>query len=95
MTSTSINLTWDPPADSVNISYYDVEYSQSTFSEIPKFYSINTEGLETELLLENLEEYVEYLIMVRVVSGQTFLSFSPTLSVTTPQDGESPLTLTW
>ncbi len=88
MSPTSVNVTWDPPADTVEITYYDVEYNQSTFSEIPSLYSVITAGLETELLLENLEENVEYSIMVRVLSGLNFLSFSPTLFVTTLEAGE-------
>ncbi len=77
VSSTSIHVTWDPPVDSVPIINYDVEYNQSTFTGISQYYSKATDGVETKVLLDNLQEFVEYSIMVRVhSSGLIFLSLS-------------------
>ena len=61
-------VTWDVVSESErngNITSYDVTFSQVTFTEIPSNLSTATGGPQRSIVLQNLEEDVEYSIAVR------------------------------
>jgi len=70
--STAILVTWDPvPEIDRNgiITQYEVEFNQSTFSEISTSNLTTTNGQQLMVELEGLEEYVEYSVRVRAYTS--------------------------
>lgn len=90
VSSTEILVRWDPVIvqGGTQLERYEVQYTQSTFDEIPATNLSSTQGSETELLLENLEEYVSYSISVRAHTNESLGPFSPSVSNTTLEDGK-------
>ena len=93
-TSTSIRVTWQQvPAIDQNgiITQYEVMYEPlETFDGQISMRSINiTNASVFEVLLEGLEEYVEYNITVRAYTAVGEGPFSTELIVRTLEDGES------
>ena len=87
-----ILVTWDPvPAMDCRgvIDHYEVQFNQSTFSEIPSVISTVTDGPVLMLSVQNLEAFVEYSIAVRAYTSVGAGPFSPIVNNQTFQDGNS------
>ena len=70
--STAILVTWDlvPEIDRNGIiTQYEVEFNQSTFSEISTSNLTTTNGPQLMVELEGLEEYVEYSVRIRAYTS--------------------------
>ena len=68
LSSTEILVTWEPvpPIDQNGIvTQYEVEFNQSTLEEIPMRNSTTVNGSVLMRVLRELEENVEYSIVVR------------------------------
>ena len=91
ISAVQIVLTWDEVlADERNgtITHYEVRYSQSTFSSIPAIDTVLADGPVLELLLQSLEEFVEYSFSVRAYTVVGPGPFSPPVTNTTFEDRE-------
>ena len=89
--STAILVIWDPvPEIDRNgiVTQYEVEFNQSTFSEISTSNLIITNGSVQMVELEGLEEYVEYSLRVRAYTSVCPGPFSVTVVTRTFEDGE-------
>ena len=90
-TSTTIELQWGPvPLSQRNgeITFYEVELSQTTFPELRSPELRNTSGDELMLALTGLQEYVEYTMRVRAYTSAGPGPYSPPVSNMTQTDGE-------
>ena len=70
------------------IARYEVQFNQSALSEISQMNSTETAAPNMMLLLENLEEFVEYSVAVRAYTGIGAGPFSPAVNNQTFEDGE-------
>ena len=89
--STAILVTWDPvPEIDRNgiITQYEVEFNQSTFSEISTSNLTTTNSPQLMVELEGLEEYVEYTVRVRAFTSVGPGPFSAAVVNRTLEDGE-------
>ena len=89
--STAILVTWDqvPEIDRNGIiTQYEVEFNQSTFSEISTSNLTTTNGSQLMVELEGLEEYVEYTVRVRAFTSVGPGPFSVAMVSRTLEDGE-------
>ena len=83
-------LTWQPPTfEDQNgvIAYYELIVSQSQF-EIP---DITVNANITSHTLTNLEEHVQYTVVVAAATRIGIGPFSSAMNFTTLQDGKPPL----
>ena len=81
-------VTWDPVREIERngiIGRYEVQFNQSALSEISQ---AETEATNLTLLLQNLQEFVEYSIAVRAYSSVGAGPFSPAVNNQTFEDGE-------
>ena len=86
---TEIELSWNEVLEGErngNITHYEIRYSQSTFSSIAGNSTILTDGPVLKLLLQNLEEFVEYTFTVRAYTVIGPGPFSPPVVNTTFED---------
>ena len=70
--STSLHVTWDsvPPIHQNGIiTHYDVEYNQSTFSQVSSSLSQTVSGDIPAVMLNGLEEYVIYSVRVKAYTS--------------------------
>ena len=91
ISSTEIVVTWDPVLEIQRngmIARYEVQFNQSALSEISQMNSTETAAPNMMLLLENLEEFVEYSVAVRAYTGIGAGPFSPAVNNQTFEDGE-------
>ena len=82
-------MTWDKVLEGErhgNITHYEIRYSQSTFPSIAGNSTILTEGPVLKLVLQNLEEFVEYTFTVRAYTVIGPGPFSPPVVNTTFED---------
>ena len=83
-------MSWDPVSiidQNGVITQYEVEYNQTTFSEIA-MYNITTVNSTTIMLdLTGLEEYVVYSIRVRAYTSVGAGPYSDVVMERTQQDG--------
>ena len=89
--STAILVTWDPvPKIDRNgiITHYEVEFNQSTFSEISTSNFTTTNGSQLMVELEGLEKYVEYSVRVRAYTRVGSGPFSVAVMNETSEDGK-------
>ena len=88
--TTAILVTWDPVAEIDRngiITQYEVEFHQSTFSEISTSNLTTTNGSQLMVELEGLEEYMEYSIRVRGYTSVGPGPFSVAVMNMTLEDG--------
>ena len=88
---TAILVTWDPvPEIDRNgiITQYEVEFNQSTFSEVSTSNLTATNSSQLMMELEGLEEYVEYTIRVRAYTIVGPGSFSVAVVNRTLENGK-------
>ena len=89
--STAILVTWDPvPEIDRNgiITQYEVEFNQSTFSEISTSNLTTTNGSQLMVELEGLEENVGYSVRVRGYTSVGPGPFSAAVVNRTLEDGK-------
>ena len=89
--STTILVTWDPvPEIDRNgiVTQYEVEFNQSTFTDISSSNLITTNGSVLIVELQRLEEYTEYSVRVRAYTSVGPGPFSVTVVTRTLEDGE-------
>ena len=90
ISSTSIQVSWDPVPDIHQngiITGYDVTYNQSTFLEpFPLVTSVRADG--DSVTLTGFEEYVVYSIRVRAYTSIGAGPYSPLHNIRTPEDGK-------
>ena len=67
---------------------YDVEYSQSTFLELPSPVTVGVDGTNMSATISGLEEYVEYSISVAAYTVIGEGPFSLPVQETTLQDSQ-------
>ena len=97
VSTTAIVVLWDEiPAIEHNsaIIQYEVLFSQSTLGELPVNDSVFTDASVLTVTLDNLEEFVEYGIRVRGITGAGPGPFSTTIFNTTFEDCKS-IIFTW
>ena len=70
------------------IGQYEVQFNQSALSEISQVNFTETEAPNLMLLLQNLQEFVEYSIAVRAYTSIGAGPFSPAVNNQTFEDGE-------
>ena len=90
--STAILVTWDPvPEIDQNgiIIQYQVEFNQSTFSEIPTSNLTTINGSVLMVELEGLEAFIEYSVRVRACTSVFPGPFSVAVVNRTLEDGET------
>ena len=90
LSPTEIQVTWEPvPRIEQNgiITQYEVEFNQSTFSEISLSNTTTISGSVLEVILIDLEEVVEYSIRVRAFTNEGPGPYSPIENATTPEAG--------
>ena len=90
-TSTEILVQWDPVLLSErngDITHYEIELNQSTFTEVAASELQSTSGAKLMLLLTGLQEFVEYTVRVRAYTSAGNGPFSPSASNTTLTDRE-------
>ena len=89
ISSTVIRLSWSPvPAIDQNgvITQYEVEYNQTTFSEVSMYNTTTVNSTTLMVDLTGLEEYVEYNIRVRAYTSVGAGPYSVLVTVTTNED---------
>jgi len=89
ISSTEIVVTWDPVREIERngiIGRYEVQFNQSALSEILQVNFMETEATNLTLLLQNLQEFVEYSIAVRAYSSVGAGPFSPAVNNQTFED---------
>ena len=89
--STVILVTWDPVQEIDRngiIIQYQVEFNQSTFSEIPTSNLTTINGSVLMVELDGLEEYVDYSVRVRAYTSVGPGPFSVAVVNRTLEDGE-------
>ena len=88
---TEIEISWNEVLEGErngNITHYEIRYSQSTFSSIAGNSTILTDSPVLKLLLQNLEEFVEYTFTVRAYTVIGPGPFSPAVVNTTFEDSK-------
>lgn len=90
--STNILVLWDPvfpEEQNGDILTYEVEINQTMFTDVSRSEMRETSGPELMmLLLDNLEEFVNYSLRVRAQNSEGAGPFSPAVFSTTDQDGK-------
>ena len=84
LSPTEIQVTWEevPPIERNGIiTHYEVQFNQSTFTQILASDSISTTGPVQDILLRSLEEYVEYFISVRAYTEVGAGPFNPITAI--------------
>ena len=92
LSPTEIQVTWEPvPLISRNgiVTQYEVEFSQSTFSEISLSNTTRVSGLVLEVRLDSLEEFVDYSVRVRALTSVGPGPYSPIESAITLEAGKT------
>ena len=90
-TSTEIEVRWNPVPPSQrngDITHYEVELNETTFTERSTSELRQTNGTQLLLLLTGLEEFVEYSMRVRAYTSVGTGPFSPNISNATFTDRE-------
>ncbi len=89
--STSLIVAWDPvPLVYQNgvITAYEVLYQSSElFSDTIRTQTANVSGFETSMILEGLQEFVEYDILVRAQTEKGPGPYGETMKIRTLEDG--------
>ena len=83
-------MSWDPvPTIDQNgvITQYEVEYNQTTFSEISVYNTTTVDSTTLMVDLTGLEEYVVYSIRVRAYTSVGAGPYSDVVMERTQQDG--------
>ena len=83
-------MSWDPvPTIDQNgvIIQYEVEYNQTTFSEISMYNTTTVDSTTLMVDLTGLEEYVVYSIRVRAYTSVGAGPYSDVVMERTQQDG--------
>ena len=89
ISSTAIRVSWDPvPAIDQNgvITQYEVEYNQTTFSEVSMYNTTTVNSTTLMVDLTGLEENVEYAIRVRAYTSVGDGPYSVLVTITTNED---------
>lgn len=85
----AISVSWSEVPDrdkNGNITKYEVEFNQTYFQEIPYSQTVDVAGASsTDVLIENLEEFVEYSVRVRAHTGIGSGPFSLVVMATTKE----------
>ena len=72
LSSTEIRVDWEQ-VNAIDrngiITHYEVQFTQTTFTEIPMTNTANTTSNVLNLNLTNLEEFVEYMVTVRAFTA--------------------------
>ena len=90
ISSTAIQVSWDTvPAIDQNgiIIQYEVEYNQTTFSEVSMYNTTTVNSTTLMVDLTGLEEDVEYAIQVRAYTSVGAGPYSDVVMETTQEDG--------
>ena len=91
ISSTVIRVSWSPvPVIDLNgvITQYEVEYNQTTFSEVSTTLMVDLTGSTTLMVdLTGLEEYVVYSIRVRAYTSVGAGPYSDVVMEGTQEDG--------
>ena len=90
ISSTVIRVSWSPvPAIDLNgvITQYEVEYNQTTFSEVSMYNNTTVNSTTLMVDLTGLEEYVVYSIRVRAYTSVGAGPYSDVVMETTQEDG--------
>ena len=90
ISSTSIQVSWEPvPCIDQNgvITQYEVEYNQTTFSEVSMYNTTTVNSTTFMVDLTGLEEYVVYSIRVRAYTSVGAGPYSDVVMETTQEDG--------
>ena len=89
ISSTSVRVSWgEVPAIYQNgvITQYEVEYNQTTFSEVSMYNTTTVNSTTLMVDLTGLEEYVVYSIQVRAYTSVGAGPYSVLVTVTTNED---------
>ena len=89
ISSTAIRVSWDPapPIDQNGvIAQYEVEYNQTTFSEVSLYNGTIVSSTTLMVDLTGLDEDVEYTIRVRAYTSVGAGPYSVLVTVTTNED---------
>ena len=89
ISSTVIEVSWDlvPIIDQNGvITQYEVEYNQTTFSEVSLYNTTTVDSTTLMVDLTGLEEYVEYSIRVRAYTSVGAGPYSNVVVETTLED---------
>ena len=89
ISSTSLQVSWDPvPTIDWNgiITQYDVEYSQTTFSEVSMYNTTTVNSTTFMVDLTGLQEAVVYFIRVRAYTSVGAGPYSDSMNVPTNDD---------
>ena len=90
ISSTVIRVSWSPvPAIDQNgvITQYEVEYNQTTFSEVSMYNTTTVNSTTLMVDLTGLEEDVEYSIRVRAYTSVGAGPYSSVVMERTQEDG--------
>ena len=90
ISSTSVQVSWDPvpPIDQNGvITQYEVEYNQTTFSEVSMYNTTTVNSTTLMVDLTGLEEYVVYSIRVRAYTSVGAGPYSDVVMERTQEDG--------
>ena len=90
ISSTAIKVSWNPvTAIDQNgvITRYEVEYNQTTFSEVSMYNTTTVDSTTLMVDLTGLEEDVEYSIRVRAYTSVGAGPYSDVVMETTQEDG--------
>ena len=90
ISSTAIRLSWQPLlAIDQNgvITQYEVEFNQTTFSEVSMYNTTTVNSTTLMVDLTGLEEYVVYSIQVRAYTSVGAGPYSHVVMETTQEDG--------
>ena len=85
-------MTWERvPSIAENgiITQYEIEFNQTTFDEVSMNNVTNVSSSTFEIVLSELEEYVEYSIRVRAYTSEGPGPYSDVIYETTLQDRKS------
>ncbi len=91
VSSTEILISWDEVEVGERnglITQYEVEYSQSEFTEISEVQMVFVEAPNMEVNLAALKENLEYSVSIRAYTVVGEGPFSPAVTNTTLQDGK-------
>ena len=90
ISSTVIRVSWSPvPAIDQNgvITQYEVEFNQTTFSEVSMYNTITVNSTTLMVDLTGLEEYVVYSIRVRAYTSVGAGPYSDVVMERTQENG--------
>ena len=90
ISSTAIQVSWNPVSaidQNGVITQYEVEYNQTTFSEVSLYNTTTVNSTTLMVDLTGLEEYVVYSIQVRAYTSVGAGPYSHVVMETTQEDG--------